>query len=113
MRLIARRLDSSLTAPMGKTAAGDWERFSSPQAQAALQRFEGTSDPAVQQQALNTLQGIMSSQAPVIPLLYGAAWYEYNTDKYDGWPTQSNQYMNPVPNAPYIEYTLLHLTPKP
>jgi peptide/nickel transport system substrate-binding protein len=106
-------LDSSLTAPMGKTAAGDWERFSSSQAQAALQRFEGTSDPAVQQQALNTLQGIMSSQAPVIPLLYGAAWYEYNTDKYDGWPTQSNQYMNPVPNAPYIEYTLLHLTPKP
>jgi peptide/nickel transport system substrate-binding protein len=105
-------LDNSLSAPVGKTAAGDWERFNNPQAQAAIEQFEGTNDPNVQQQALNTLQGIMSTQAPVIPLLYGAAWYEYNTNKYDGWPTQSNQYMNPVPNAPYIEYTLLHLTPK-
>jgi peptide/nickel transport system substrate-binding protein len=105
-------LDNRLSAPIGKTAGGDWERFNSPQAQAALQQFEGTNDTSVQQQALNTLQGIMSTQAPVIPLMYGAAWYEYNTKKYDGWPTQDNQYMNPVPNAPYIEYTLLHLTPK-
>jgi len=49
--------------------------------------------------------------APVIPLLYGAAWYEYSTKDYTGWPTESNQYIDPVPNAPYIEYTLLHLTP--
>jgi peptide/nickel transport system substrate-binding protein len=105
-------LDSTLSAPIGKTAGGDWERFTSPAAQAALNQFESTNDPSTQQQALNTLQGILSTQAPVIPLLYGAAWYEYNTNKYDGWPTQTNQYMNPVPNAPYIEYTLLHLTPK-
>ena len=53
----------------------------------------------------------MSAQAPVIPLVYGAAWYEYSTKKYTGWPTQSDQYTNPAPNAPYLEYTLLHLTP--
>jgi peptide/nickel transport system substrate-binding protein len=105
-------LDNSLSAPVGKTAGGDWERFSNPQAQTALTQFESTNDASTQQQALNTLQGILSTQAPVIPLLYGAAWYEYNTSKYDGWPTQANQYINPVPNAPYIEYTLLHLTPK-
>jgi peptide/nickel transport system substrate-binding protein len=105
-------LDTRLSAPVGKTAGSDWERFNSPQAQTALAQFEGTNDATVQQQALNTLQGILSTQAPVIPLLYGAAWYEYSTKNYDGWPTQSNQYMNPVPNAPYIEYTLLHLTPK-
>src|SRR6266571_955898 len=104
-------LDNTLSAPIGKTAGGDWERFTSPQAQAALSQFEGTNDTATQQQALNTLQGILSTQAPVIPLLYGAAWYEYNTKNYTGWPTSSNQYMNPVPNAPYLEYTLLHLTP--
>jgi peptide/nickel transport system substrate-binding protein len=105
-------LDNRLSAPIGKTAGGDWGRFNSPQAQAALQQFEGTNDTTVQQQALNTLQQVMATQAPVIPLMYGAAWYEYNTKKYDGWPTQDNQYMNPVPNAPYMEYTLLHLTPK-
>jgi peptide/nickel transport system substrate-binding protein len=104
-------LDYSQSQPLGKSAGGDWERFDYPAAQAALARFEGTDDRATQQQALNTLQGIMSAQAPVIPLVYGAAWYEYSTKKYTGWPTQSNQYTNPVPNAPYLEYTLLHLTP--
>ena len=104
-------LDYSQSGPVGKSAGGDWERFDSPAAQAALARFEGTDDRATQQQALNALQGIMSAQAPVIPLVYGAAWYEYSTKKYTGWPTQSDQYTNPVPNAPYLEYTLLHLTP--
>jgi len=104
-------LDYSQSGPVGKSAGGDWERFDSPDAQAELTRFEGTDDPAAQQQALNALQGIMSAQAPVIPLVYGAAWYEYSTKKYTGWPTVSDQYTNPVPNAPYLEYTLLHLTP--
>ena len=104
-------LDYSQSGPVGKSAGGDWERFDSPAAQTALTKFEGTNDPATQQQALNALQGIMSAQAPVIPLVYGAAWYEYSTKKYTGWPTQSDQYTNPVPNAPYLEYTLLHLTP--
>jgi peptide/nickel transport system permease protein len=40
-----------------------------------------------------------------------AAWYEYSTRDYTGWPTASNPYIDPVPNAPYMEYTLLHLTP--
>ena len=104
-------LDHSQSGPVGKSAGGDWERFDSPAAQAALAKYEGTDDGETQQQALNTLQKIMSEQAPVIPLVYGAAWYEYSTKKYTGWPTQSNQYTNPVPNAPYLEYTLLHLTP--
>ena len=48
----------------------------------------------------------------MIPLLYGAAWCEYSTKDYTGWPTASNQYIDPVPNTPYMEYTLLHLTPE-
>ena len=104
-------LDSTLSAPAGQPAGGDYGRFNSPQAQAALAQFAGSNDTATQQQALNTLQTIVATQAPVIPLLYGAAWYEYSTKDYTGWPTQSNQYNDPVPNAPYMEYTLLHLTP--
>ena len=104
-------LDSTLSAPIGKPAGGDYGRFNSPQVQAALAQYAGTADTATQQQALNTLEGVLATQAPVIPLLYGAAWYEYSTKDYTGWPTQSNQYNNPVPNSPYMEYTLLHLTP--
>jgi len=65
----------------------------------------------VQQTALNTLQRVISTQAPVIPLLYGAAWYEYSTRHYTGWPTVHNQYNNPVPGNPYILNTILHLKP--
>ena len=104
-------LDSTLSAPAGQPAGGDYGRFNSPQAQAALAQYAGTNDAATQQQALNALETIVSTQAPVIPLLYGAAWYKYSTKDYTGWPTESNQYIDPVPNAPYIEYTLLHLTP--
>jgi peptide/nickel transport system substrate-binding protein len=104
-------IDSSQSAPIGKPAAGDFGRFNSPAAEAALAQFAGTDDPSVQQTALNTLQQIVSTQAPVIPLLYGAAWYEYSTKNYTGWPTESNQYNNPVPNDPYILATVLHLKP--
>jgi peptide/nickel transport system substrate-binding protein len=104
-------MDNKLSAPAGKTAGGDYGRYDNPQAQQALAQYAGTDNTATQQQALNTLETIVSTQAPVIPLLYGAAWYEYSTKDYTGWPTQSNQYIDPVPNSPYMEYTLLHLTP--
>ena len=104
-------IDNTQSAAIGKPAAGDFGRFTSPQAQAALAQFAGSNDPATQQTALNTLQQILSTQAPVIPLLYGAAWYEYSTKHYTGWPTAANQYNNPVPNSPYLLNTILHLTP--
>jgi peptide/nickel transport system substrate-binding protein len=104
-------IDNTQSAAIGKPAAGDFGRFSSPQAEAALAQFASSNDPATQQTALNSLQQIVSTQAPVIPLLYGAAWYEYSTKHYTGWPTAGNQYNNPVPNSPYLLNTILHLTP--
>jgi ABC-type transport system substrate-binding protein len=104
-------MDNTLSAPIGKPAGSDFGRYDNPQVQAALAQYTSTSDPATQQKALNTLEGIVSTQAPVIPLLYGAVWYEYSTKDYTGWPTASNQYDDPIPNSPYLEYTLLHLTP--
>jgi peptide/nickel transport system substrate-binding protein len=104
-------LDSNLTAPIGQAATGDQSRFNSPDAQTALAEFANTNDPSTQADALNKLQQIVSTQAPVIPLLYGASWDEYSTKKFTGWPTQDNPYMNPTPNSPFMEYTVLHLTP--
>src|SRR5580693_5774479 len=105
-------LDSSLTAPIGKPAAGDFGRYSNPQAQAALAQFAGSGDPATQKAAITKLENIMTTQVPVVPLLNGGAWAEVSSRNYTGWPTSSNPYMNPVPNTPYIEDTILHLTPK-
>jgi peptide/nickel transport system substrate-binding protein len=104
-------LDSTLTAPTGTAATGDQGRYNDPNAQAALAEYANSNDAATQQDALTKLQNIVSAQAPVIPLLYGAAWDEYSTKKFTGWPTPQDPYMNPTPNSPFMEYTVLHLTP--
>jgi peptide/nickel transport system substrate-binding protein len=104
-------LDSTLSAPVGKPAAGDNGRYSNPAAQAALAQFAGTTTPSVQADALKKLQTIMSTEVPVAPLLYGGAWSETSTRNYTGWPTPSNPYMSPQPTSPYLEYTVLHLKP--
>jgi ABC-type transport system substrate-binding protein len=104
-------LDSSLAAPIGKPAAGDFGRYSNPAAQAALAQFAGSGDAATQKAAITKLEQIMTTDVPVVPLLNGGAWAEVSTRNYTGWPSASNPYMNPVPNTPYIEYTVLHLTP--
>jgi peptide/nickel transport system substrate-binding protein len=83
----------------------------SAQAQAALAQFAGTNDPATQKDAITKLQHVMSTEVPMTPLLYGAAWSEISTRNYTGWPTSSNAYMTPVPNSPYLEQVVLHLKP--
>jgi peptide/nickel transport system substrate-binding protein len=104
-------MDDTLSAPVGRPAGGDFGRYDNPQVQALLEQYTATDSTAEQQLVLDKLETVMATQAPVIPLVYGAAWYEYSTRDYTGWPTASNPYIDPVPNAPYMEYTLLHLTP--
>jgi peptide/nickel transport system substrate-binding protein len=99
------------SAPIGQTAGGDWGRFDDPAAQAALNEYSSTNDPSKQVAAISTLENIMSTQVPVAPLLLGAAWAEFSTRDYTGWPSQSNQYMDPGPNMPEILYTVTQLKP--
>ena len=104
-------MDSATSAPVGKTAANNFGRFTDPQAQSALSQYVSSTNPSTQQAALNTLQNIESTQVPVIPLLYGASWAEFSTRNYTGWPSQSNPYTDPGPNPTEIEYVILHLKP--
>ncbi len=99
----ANWLDHTATAPIGKPASADNGRFNSAAAQQALAAFAATNDPAAQKQAIVTLGKIMSTQVPMVPLLYGGAWSEISTRHYTGWPSASNPYMTPVPNSPYLE----------
>ena len=105
-------LDARQTAPVGKPAAGDFGRFNYQPAQQALIQYESSGDPNVQKQAIMKLQQVMTSQVPVAPLLYGGAWAEFSTRNYTGWPSASNPYMTPVPNTPYLLWTVQHLQPK-
>ncbi|KQL55233.1 ABC transporter substrate-binding protein [Heyndrickxia shackletonii] len=93
---------------------GGWnlEKWNDPQTDAALKKFQGTTDKAVQKEAINYLQNVMVNQMPTIPLVNGPVWYEYRTANYTGWPTEDDPYANPAPfNWPAPAITLSKLKP--
>lgn len=104
-------LNDTLTAPVGKSATGDTERFYSPQAQSYLNSYAGTDNPATQRADIVGLEKIVATQLPFIPLVYGTAESEYNTGSFTGWPTPANPYAPGAPELPFDEITLLHLKP--
>jgi peptide/nickel transport system substrate-binding protein len=104
-------LDDSTTAPVGKNATGDFERFYSAAAEADLKQFAGTDDATTQTSDIVAMEQIVATQLPVIPLLFGVAWFEYNSSHFTGWPSQSNPYDPGQPEGPFDEYTILHLHP--
>jgi peptide/nickel transport system substrate-binding protein len=48
---------------------------------------------------------------PVIPTLYGAAFDEYDTSGFTGWPSATNPYESGSPSTPTNEVVVLHLSP--
>jgi peptide/nickel transport system substrate-binding protein len=104
-------LNDATTAPVGKNATDDQERFYSPQADALLAQFAGTTNTTTQLNAIVGLEKIVATQLPVIPLVFGVAWFEYNSSKFSGWPSASDDYDPGQPEGPFDEYTILHLKP--
>jgi len=93
---------------------GNWnlEKWNDPQTDAALKKFQGTTDKAVQKEAINYLQNVMVNEMPTIPLVNGPVWYEYRTQNYTGWPTEDDPYANPAPfNWPAPSIVLSKLKP--
>jgi peptide/nickel transport system substrate-binding protein len=104
-------LDDSITAPIGKNATGDFERFYSPQAQALLTQFASTNDAQTQLNDIVGMEKIVATQLPIIPIIYSVAWFDYSSSHFTGWPSPSNPYDVGQPEGPYDEYTILHLHP--
>jgi len=106
-------LNSANTAPVGKVAASNYERYSSPSTDALLDQYSTTTNPATQQSIMNQIQQVMLGQVPIIPVVEAVDWYQYDTGSFTGWPTSSNPYAQPSAYAyPDNEQVLLHLSPK-
>ena len=104
-------LNSALTAPAGSAASGDFERYHSAQADAALATAASTDNQAQLLKAYTTIEKLMVTDVPVIPLFNGGAWALYTTAHATGWPSASNPYeMNEV-SSPWDEVVMLHLKP--
>jgi len=106
-------LNSADTAPVGKQAASDYERYSNPATDKLLDEYSTTTSAATQQTILNKVQQAMLNDVPIIPVVEAVDWYQYDTGSFTGWPTSGNPYAQPSAYAyPDNEQVLLHLAPK-
>jgi peptide/nickel transport system substrate-binding protein len=109
-------LDSSLAS--GSTATGDYERLNDPAINADLATLAGAESVSQQTTALVPIEKYVAANLPIIPLTTAADWFEYNSQNYTGWPTQSDPYesgqpsgTNNGPGSGTDEVIILHLRP--
>ena len=103
----------------GSSATGDYERLNDPTVDSELATLSGANTVAQQTADLVPLEKYVAANLPVIPLETAAEWFEYNSQHFVGWPTQSNPYdsgqpsgTNNGPGTGTDEVVILHLSPR-
>ena len=72
-----------------------------------------SADTATQHDIVNKLQKVMLDVVPVVPTTESVDWYQYNTQKLTGWPTQEDPYAQPAAyNVPDWGVVAAHLESK-
>lgn len=106
-------LYSANSAPIGKDASTNWERFSNSQVDALINEYGATTSATTQHQIVDELEEVMLAGVPVIPSTEEVDWYQYDTAKIGGWPTPSDPFAQPAAYSyPDMGVVLLHLYPK-
>jgi peptide/nickel transport system substrate-binding protein len=106
-------LYSKNSAPIGKLASSNWERYYNPRADALINQYAATTSSSKQHDIVKKLQALMVRDIPVIPVTEGVDWYQYNTKDIAGWVTQGNKFAKPAAyEHPDWGVMLLHLKPK-
>jgi peptide/nickel transport system substrate-binding protein len=115
--LYANWLSSALDK--GTVATGDYERLNNPAVDAALTKLAGAATVSQQAAALVPIEQYVAANLPVIPITTASDWFEYNSQHWVGWPTQSNPYDSGQPSGTNNnagtgtdEVVLLHLSPR-
>ncbi|MGD1011562.1 MAG: ABC transporter substrate-binding protein [Acidimicrobiales bacterium] len=106
-------LYSKNSAPIGQAAASNWERYSNPATDALIEQYGATTDAMTQRSIVDSLEKVMLSDVPVIPITEEVDWYQYDSANIGGWATAANPYAQPAAyDFPDIGVMLLHLYPK-
>ncbi len=110
-------LNSSLAT--GNNATGDYERLKDANVDAALAKLAGDQTVAQQTSDLVPIETYVAQNLPVIPITTASEWFEYNSQRFVGWPTQQNPYETGQPSGTNNssgsgtdEVVLLHLSPR-
>jgi peptide/nickel transport system substrate-binding protein len=96
--------------PEGTPSLSNWHGYASAEADRLLGEFEREPDPAGQRRLSTALQRVFAAEAPAIPLYPNPSWAEFNTSRFQGFPTADRPYADPSPNKFDRGETLLVLT---
>ncbi len=102
------------TAPVGETANPNWARYDNPEVNAAIDELArlDPEDAEARQPLFDTIQTRIEQDMPYIPILTGGTTSEFNTAKFDGWPTEEDLYAVPaVWSSPDQSQVYMNLTP--
>lgn len=108
-------LDSSFITPSadGSTTVANgttWHRWTSPETDQLLIDFTSTADDAEQKAISAQLQMAYVENVVAIPLFSNPQWYEWNMQRFVGWPTTDDYYAQGSPwNQPGSLVTVLNL----
>jgi len=106
-------LYSKNSAPIGKNATTNWERYENPAVDKLIDQYGGTTSSAQRHSIGQQLEAVTVNEVPIIPVSEGVDWYQYNTKSLSGWVTQQNPYAKPAAyEHPDWGVMLLHLKPK-
>jgi peptide/nickel transport system substrate-binding protein len=95
----------------GNIGSTNYSRYKSSSTDSLFNQYAAAS-PSQQKQIINQIQKVMVDDIPFIPTTEGVGWYQYDTSKIEGWPTQANAYAQPSPYVfPDMGVVLTHLYP--
>jgi len=80
------------SAPIGQSAISDYTRYTNPTITKALETLTSTSDPAIQKQAMYSIEKVLIDELPVIVLANRTGFDLYSQKTFIGWPTISDPY---------------------
>jgi peptide/nickel transport system substrate-binding protein len=105
-------LHSKNSAPIGKQANSNYERYNNPTVDALFNQYP-SADDAGQVSIIKQVEAAMLKDIPIIPTTESVDWFQYNTSDIAGWPTEKDPYAQPSAFAvPDVEQVLLHVYSK-
>jgi peptide/nickel transport system substrate-binding protein len=110
---LRQELYSKNSAPIGKQASSNWERYYNPKVDKLFNSYASTTSLAKQHSIVDQLEAAMVRDIPIIPITGAVDFYEYNTKSITGWVNPGNPYAKPSPyEVPDWGVVLTHLKPK-
>jgi peptide/nickel transport system substrate-binding protein len=105
-------MDGDLLKPIGTASPqGNFGRFKSPEATAALKAYAAATSDAARTEAMNQIQKIFVEQVPMLPVGSDNVGAAFSDKNWTGWPSDAEPYAGQQPTQPYSLQIIQKLKP--